>query len=169
MTRPTHGSLSFQIVIRPSGFESFIDTDGEICDGQIIHMFDRIKTPSIEVKVFHPPQYIRDELFTRISYAPVDIWHIRAEHTVKTMFGPIAIFFSAKATFVEPVRIFSKIWMVFVNMVDDKITQNSDTCIVCGIHKCMQFCFRAQTVVNFSSRDWPISMIGRNLMLSITG
>ena len=60
VTCPTHRSLALEVHVRPRRFEALVDAHGEVGDGQVIDVFDRINTATVEVEGFHPPQHVFD-------------------------------------------------------------------------------------------------------------
>ena len=63
VARPTHGGLALEVHVRPDRFETLVDAHGEVGDGQVIDVLDRINPSAVEVEGFHPPQHILDHRF----------------------------------------------------------------------------------------------------------
>ena len=164
---PTHRGLALEVHVRPHRFEALVDAHGEVGDGQIIDVLDRIDAPSVEVEGFHPPQHVLNHRLGGVALLPVHVRHVVTEEALEPVLGPVAIRFAADATGVEPLGMFVVVRVVLMHVVDHKVAKHADARGVRGVHQRFELLRRAQARVHTARLHRPVAVEGGDLVHAV--
>ncbi len=167
VTCPPHRGLALEVHVRPDRFEALVDAHGEVGDGQVIDVLDRINAASVEVEGFHPPQHVLDHCFRSVALLPIHVRHVISEEALEPVLGPVAVRFAADAAGVEPLWVFVVVGVVFVHVVDHKVAKNADACGMRGINQCFELLRRAQAWVYAAGLHRPIPVVGGDFVHAV--
>ena len=167
MAGPTHRGLALEVHVRPHRFEALVDAHGEVGDGQVIDVLDRINSATVEVEGFHPPQHVLNHRLGGVALLPVHVRHVVTEEALEPVLGPVAIRFPADATGVEPLGMFVVVGVVLVHVIDHKVTKHADACGMRGVHQRFELLWCAQARVHTAWLHRPVSVEGGDLVHAV--
>ena len=164
MPGPTHRGFALEVDVVADRFEPLVDLCDEVGNGQIFDVLDGVNASTVEIKRFHPPQRIGDELFRCVAVFPIHVRHVGGELTVEPMFGPVAVGLPANAPGVEPFGMTLDVFMVFMNVIYDEIHHHANAAFVSCIDHGVKFIFRTQTWLDAACLRRPVAVEGRDVM-----
>ena len=164
---PTHRGLALEVHVRPRRFEAFVDAHGEVGDGQVIDVLDRVNATTVEVEGFHPPQHVLDHRLGGVALFPIYVRHVVTEEALQSVLGPVAIRFTADAAGVEPLRVFIMVGVVFVHVVDHKVAKHADARGVRSVHQRFELIRRAQARVHTARLHRPVAVEGGDFVHAV--
>ena len=164
---PTHRGLALEVHVRPHRFEALVDAHGEVGDGQVIDVLDRINAATVKVEGFHPPQHVLNHRLGGVALLPIHVRHVVTEEALEPVLGPVAIRFAADATGVEPLGMVVVVGVVLVHVVDHKVAKHADACGVRSVHQRLELLWCAQAWVHTAWLHRPIPVEGGDLVHAV--
>ena len=164
---PTHRGLALEVHVRPHRFEALVDAHGEVGDGQVIDVLDRINATTVEVEGLHPPQHVLNHRLGGVALLPVHVRHVVTEEALESVLGPVAIRFTADATGVEPLWMVVVVGVVLVHVVDHKVAKHADACGVRSVHQRFELLWRAQARVHATRLHRPVPVEGGDFVHAV--
>ena len=164
---PAHGRLAHQEVSRPRVLELLADLGGEVARRDLLDVLHRVDAQAVEVVGVEPIDGVVDELRVRRGDRVVDVRHVRREHAVERVGGPIAAVGPAHAAGAEPIGVLGHVLVLLVHVVDDVVLQDANAVLVGLLDEREERVFTAEARVDLAGLGRPVAVVPGDLVHAV--